>query len=214
MTTKLAHQTQKTAGISNGMRTATVTAVSGTAVTISVSGGEFTAGVGVLGSYSPSVGDVVTVFRQDSSWSVLGSPLIVGVNRRIGTTNAVTDGTATSGTTELVVNTVTVNVVAGQTYHIKSYFPYLCTVAAEHYLIRLREGTTAAGAQITYDTAVMPVAGLGVLVAKPESDWVAPTTGVQQFCVTAQGQPTITGTLTPKGATSQTRSLTVDLIAD
>lgn len=72
MTTRLAHQTQKTAGIPNGMRTATITAVSGTSVTISVSGGEFTAGVGVLTSYAPVVGDVVAVFRQDSSWLILG----------------------------------------------------------------------------------------------------------------------------------------------
>lgn len=71
MTTKLAHQTQKTAGISNGMRTATVTAIS--PLTISVSGGEFSSGVGTLGSYLPKVGDVVAVFRQDSSWLVLGS---------------------------------------------------------------------------------------------------------------------------------------------
>lgn len=72
MSTKLAHQTQKSAGISNGMRTATIAAVSGSAITISVSGGEFTAGVGVVTSYAPIVGDVVAVFRQDSSWLILG----------------------------------------------------------------------------------------------------------------------------------------------
>lgn len=71
-TTKLAHQTQKTAGIPNGMRTATITAVSGSAITISVSGGKFTAGVGVVTGYAPIVGDVVAVFRQDSSWLILG----------------------------------------------------------------------------------------------------------------------------------------------
>lgn len=70
MTTKLAHQTQKVAGIPNGMRTGTVTAVSGTAVTVSVAGGQFSAGV--LTSYAPVVGDTVAVFRQDSSWLVLG----------------------------------------------------------------------------------------------------------------------------------------------
>jgi hypothetical protein len=72
MTTKLAHQTQKTAGIPNGMRTATVTAVSGSGVTISVAGGKFSSGVGVLTSYAPLVGDTVAVFRQDSSWLILG----------------------------------------------------------------------------------------------------------------------------------------------
>lgn len=213
MTTKLAHQTQKAAGIPNGMRTATVTAVNGSAVTISVAGGSFSSGVGVLASYAPSVGDVVAVFRQDSSWLVLGSAALVGATRRVGTTNAVSDGTTTSGTTELVVNTVTVNVVEGQTYHIKSYFPYVGNTAGERYLIRLREGVSTAGAQITYDTADIFTTN-NVFVAKPESDWVAPFTGQQQFCVTAQQNPAAAGTLTPKGAASQTRSITVDLIAD
>jgi hypothetical protein len=72
VTTKLAHQTQKAAGISNGMRTATVTAVAGTVVTISVAGGQFSSGVGYLTSYTPTVGTVVAVFRQDSSWLILG----------------------------------------------------------------------------------------------------------------------------------------------
>jgi hypothetical protein len=73
VTTKLAHQTQKTAGIPNGMRTAVITAVSASAITISVSGGQFSAGVGVVTSYVPIVGDTVAVFRQDSSWLILGA---------------------------------------------------------------------------------------------------------------------------------------------
>jgi hypothetical protein len=72
VTTKLAHQTQKTAGIGNGMRTATIAAVTGSAVTIAVAGGQFSSGVGVLTSYAPIVGDTVAVFRQDSSWLILG----------------------------------------------------------------------------------------------------------------------------------------------
>lgn len=72
MSTKLAHQTQKAAGIGNGMRTATIVAVASGAVTIAVAGGQFSSGVGVLGSYIPKAGDVVAVFRQDSSWLILG----------------------------------------------------------------------------------------------------------------------------------------------
>jgi hypothetical protein len=72
VTTKLAHQTQKVAGISNGMRTATVAAVDGTSVTLSVAGGQFSSGVGVITSYAPIVGETVAVFRQDSSWLILG----------------------------------------------------------------------------------------------------------------------------------------------
>lgn len=72
MSTKLAHQTQRAAGISNGMRTATIAAVSDSAITITVAGGNFTEGVGVVTSYVPIVGDTVAVFRQDSSWLILG----------------------------------------------------------------------------------------------------------------------------------------------
>lgn len=72
MSVKLAHGVQKAAGIPNGMRTATIAAVSGSAVTINVNGGLFSSGVGVVTSYAPIVGDTVAVFRQDSSWLILG----------------------------------------------------------------------------------------------------------------------------------------------
>lgn len=72
MTTKLPKQVQRTAGIPNGMRTATIAAVSGSSITLSINGGRFTSGVGVVTSYVPIAGDVVAVFRQDSSWLILG----------------------------------------------------------------------------------------------------------------------------------------------
>lgn len=72
MSARLAAQTQKVAGIPNGMRTATVAAVSGNVVTLAISGGQFSSGVGFITSYTPTVGDVVAVFRQDSSWLILG----------------------------------------------------------------------------------------------------------------------------------------------
>lgn len=72
MTVKLAHGVQKAAGIGNGMRTATIAAVASSGITISISGGLFSSGVGVVTSYAPIVGDTVAVFRQDSSWLILG----------------------------------------------------------------------------------------------------------------------------------------------
>lgn len=72
MSVRLPQQVKKTAGIPNGMRTATITSVSGGDITISVSGGSFSSGVGVVTSYAPIVGDTVAVFRQDSSWLILG----------------------------------------------------------------------------------------------------------------------------------------------
>lgn len=73
MSARLAAQTQKTIGIGNGMRTATVAAYDGVTVTLSVSGGLVSSGVGVLSTYLPAVGDTVAVFRQDSSWLILGA---------------------------------------------------------------------------------------------------------------------------------------------
>lgn len=75
MIPRLAQQTQRAAGIPNGMRTAVVAAVNGSAITISVAGGSITSGVGYLASYTPTVGDTVAVFRQDSSWLILGKVL-------------------------------------------------------------------------------------------------------------------------------------------
>lgn len=72
MNTKLPHQVQKAAGIGNGMRTATISAVSSSGITITVAGGRFSSGVGVVTSYAPRVGDTVAVFRQDSSWLIVG----------------------------------------------------------------------------------------------------------------------------------------------
>lgn len=133
------------------------------------------------------------------------------VARRMGTTTAVADATATSGTTESVYETVTVNVVAGATYHIKSYFPYTGSVAADQFFIRLREDTTTAGTQIQFATAVIQATST-TFVETPEADWTASATGSKSFCVTVQ-RKSGTGTCTPKGATSNPRFLSVDYVA-
>jgi hypothetical protein len=100
--TKLASQTQKTAGIPNGMRTATVASVSSAGVpTLSMNGGLFSSGVGCLKSYVPVAGDTVAVFRQDSSWLVLGSIAagIVATRGQLTGTQLITFTSATAFTT-------------------------------------------------------------------------------------------------------------------
>jgi hypothetical protein len=130
------------------------------------------------------------------------------VNRRVGTTTATTDGSATSGTTELVVDTVTATVIAGRAYRVRSVFPHQHSVASDRFFILLREGTTVAGTQLSYDTTFGHTIAQ-VDTARPEADWTAPTTGTVNFCVTAR-RTVGTGTLTPKGAATQPRSLTVE----
>ena len=103
MSTKLPAQVQRAAGISNGMRTATVYAVSGSAVTLSVSGGLITSGVGVLSTYLPAVGDTVAVFRQDASWLILGA---------IGTSLGPQPKPSVTGLTPFVVSSAASLVIA------------------------------------------------------------------------------------------------------
>jgi hypothetical protein len=131
------------------------------------------------------------------------------INRRKGTTSGTSDITAIT-TTETVTDTVTVSVISGRTYHIKSYFPFTGSVVADRFLIRLREDLTSAGAQITYATADVR-ALTEVSVETPEADWTASATGSKSFCVTAV-RSSGTGSITPKGAASQVRLLTVDLV--
>jgi hypothetical protein len=131
------------------------------------------------------------------------------INRRIGTTTATTNGSATSSTTESVVDTITVSVVAGRRYRIKSVFPHNHSVANDRFFVLIREGTTTAGTQLTYDTTYGHTTGQTDTV-RPEVDWTASSTGSQSFCVTAR-RTVGTGTLTPVGSATQPRSLTVEL---
>lgn len=69
--TKLAKQTQKTAGIGNGLRTATVASVTQQGVMLNINGsivGPFACTAAIL----PVVGSTVSVFRQDSTWIIMG----------------------------------------------------------------------------------------------------------------------------------------------
>jgi hypothetical protein len=131
------------------------------------------------------------------------------INRRVGTTTATTNGTATSSTTELVVDTVTASVVSGRRYRIKSTFPHQHSVANDRFFLLLREGTTTAGTQLTYNTTFgHTTAQVDVLTV--ETDWTASSTGSQSFCICAR-RTVGTGTLTPVGAATQPRSLIVEL---
>jgi hypothetical protein len=95
------------------------------------------------------------------------------VNRRVGTTTATSNGTATSGTTELVVDTVTASVVSGRRYRIKATFPHQHSVANDRFFLLIREGTTTGGTQLTYNTTFGHTTGQAdVLII--ETDWTAP----------------------------------------
>lgn len=96
MSTKLAKQTQKTVGIGNGLRTATVASVSQAGVMLNINGavvGPFACTAAMM----PVVGSSVSVFRQDSTWIILGHAMPVPPQIITGITAAVTGATGTSG---------------------------------------------------------------------------------------------------------------------
>lgn len=140
-----------------------------------------------------------------------GAPIYASdINTRLGTFEGTADITAAAYATEAVLDTITVTVVAGKRYKITYFVPYTGTVAADAFLVRIRTGTTTAGTQLTYDTAethtISRIYDLAIT-----AEWTAAVTGSQSFCTTAT-RSAGTGNLTVKGASTQTRLLTVDLI--
>lgn len=128
---------------------------------------------------------------------------------KIGTTLGTADLTATSAATEKTVDTLTVPVIAGRTYTIRYIFHYAWASGStgDCYGMRIREGN-ASGAQLTYSNADIVNAAGAVHTRVAEVEWVAPTTGNQQFTTTIQ-RLSGSGTCIVRGAASQPRKLTV-----
>lgn len=132
------------------------------------------------------------------------------INTRLETTEGTSDIAAASYSSEAVLDTITVSVVDGERYKIQYFVPYNGSAANDRFLVRIRTGTTTAGSQLTYDTAEIHSTG-GIYCLVVIAEWTASATGSQSFCTTA-ARSSGTGNLTLKGATSQMRLLTVELI--
>jgi hypothetical protein len=130
--------------------------------------------------------------------------------RRVGTLNAVADYTATTiTTTETIVDQVPVTAVIGQLYRVRYFFPWQATVAADRFIVRIRVGTGAAALtdpQLTYAKAYAAVAS-DVLTEICEVDWVATITNPVFHATYVRSSGT--GSILPRGAATQARSLTV-----
>lgn len=144
--------------------------------------------------------------------TVFGGDVIYAadINCRVGITEATSDTAAAAYTTETTIDTVTVNVVNGQRYRLTAYVPFSMATANDRRLVRIRTGTTSAGVQLTYDTAVGTVAG-AVYCVVLVVEWTASSTGAQSFCTTG-GPNSGSGNVTFKGASSQIRFLSVDRV--
>jgi len=132
------------------------------------------------------------------------------VNRRAGTTTATADSSATSGTTELSIDQVTASVVAGNKYTITWDTQWLGTVAADVFFLILREGSGIAGTQLDFTTVKVGAATITTEAAILMVDYTATATGSQTFTATFR-RSSGTGTLTAKAASTQPRTLKVDL---
>lgn len=145
--------------------------------------------------------------------NITAGNLALAKTPRTATTTATSDwGAATSGTTELATDVATGPVVAGRTYRLKYQFHYAGTVAADRYFVRLREGNGTGGAQLTYHQAVVHATGTP-LPGVVELDWVCSSTNASQSFTATYARASGTGTCTPRGASSQPRSLTLEYVS-
>lgn len=137
----------------------------------------------------------------------IDADFVYGSMKRIGQVKNVADDTATSGTTEKTIESVTLAVVNGYTYRLTWVVNWLGSTAGDKFLMRIR----VAGGQMTYNTAEVVTAATVVYQTHVSTDWTATSTGNVTFTGTAT-RNSGTGTLTPKGATSQPRILSVDYL--
>ncbi len=140
-----------------------------------------------------------------------GDPIYASdINTRVGTTTATTDSSATSGTTELSIDEVTIDATAGQKYKITWVCHWLGSVAADRFFLILRLNSGIAGTQLQFTTVV--IASTSATESRVvTAEWTASSTGSQTFAATFR-RSSGTGTLTGKGTATGPRLLTVDLV--
>jgi hypothetical protein len=132
------------------------------------------------------------------------------INRRVGTTTATSDSSATSGTTELSVDQVTATLVSGRRYTLTWDVAWLGTVAADFFFLILREGSGTGGTQLDFSTVKVQAATIPTEGAIVVADYTASATGSQTFTATLR-RSSGTGTLTAKASSNGPRTLKVDL---
>jgi len=146
----------------------------------------------------------MTVFGGDP---ILASDMNRAQQRVVGATEGTSDQSAINSGTNVQIDSVTVTVEAGRRYKINAIIPYsVSDTSSNHYLLIYEDSTS--GAQLTYAT-VREAQTTRVAVQTLWVYWTAASSGSKTF-VTASRRPDGTGTITPKGATSQKRTLSVE----
>lgn len=133
---------------------------------------------------------------------------------RIAQTDATANAAATSGTTELAVDQVTISAVNGYRYKITWNMSFTGTVVADTFLFRIRLGSGTGGSQLVYTCPAIPFnSGNQATVRQVMvTEWTASSTASQTFTATVV-RNSGTGTATVTAASSALRTLSVDYVS-
>lgn len=126
-------------------------------------------------------------------------------DRLAGLTAPVANSSATSGTTELIVDQVTITPVSGKRYRIMWSLSFTGTVTDDRFFLILRAGATVSDTQLKFATVEINNQFDAVVIAY----WTAPSGASQTFSATAR-RTTGTGTFTASGAATNPRHLSVE----
>jgi hypothetical protein len=130
---------------------------------------------------------------------------VTTIEGRLAVTTATSNASATSGTTELIVDQVTISAVSGKRYKIEWVVPFSGTVADDRFFLLLRAGATVSDTQLKFVTVEIN----NQFDAVVTTFWTAGSTASQTFSATAR-RSAGTGTLTAAGSATNPRHLTVE----
>jgi hypothetical protein len=133
-------------------------------------------------------------------------PDVADINRRAGTTLAVTNFGAAVAAVETVIDTVVASVISGRGYDVEWKMRYVAT-AGDTYVIRIREDSLA-GVEVDSLVFVAQTSGGYTATAQCGMDWPSPITGNKTFVGTLQ-RLTGAGNMTPQGGSTFKRRLKV-----
>jgi hypothetical protein len=156
MSQKLAGAVQQAATSDSNLRVGIVTAIeSASSVTVNVGGGTIT-GMPFLASYSPVVGDNVTISRFNATWLVLGvvgSPSLTVVN---GVVTSSSTPVTTTATTEsdlpFLSSQVPLVVHAGHIYEMFARTISTQSVATDLFRWRVRRDVAVTGTELGFQS--------------------------------------------------------------
>jgi hypothetical protein len=125
--------------------------------------------------------------------------------RLVGFDDSTSAASATSGTTELIVDTVVAALVSGRRYKIEWVLSFDGSVANDVFFLLIRAGTTTSDTQLKFNSVEIGNQFAAIITAF----FTAGSTGNQTFIGTAR-RSSGTGTLTAAGAANNPRYITVE----